>query len=44
MLIFKFDLILFKNMIEVKLNKDVLGLHPKNLISTSLVLEDSSTN
>jgi len=31
-------------MIEVKLNKDVLGLHPKNLISTSLVLEDSSTN
>jgi len=27
----------------VKLNKDVLGLHPKNLTSTSLVLEDSST-
>ncbi len=44
MLILKFDLILFKNLIEVKLNKDVLGLHPKNLTSTSLVLEDSSTD
>jgi hypothetical protein len=42
MLILKFDLILFKNLIEVKLNKDVLGLHPKNLTNTSLVLEDSS--
>jgi len=43
MLILKFDLILFKSLIEVKLNKDVLGLHPKNLTSTSsLVLEDSS--
>jgi hypothetical protein len=41
MLILKFDLILFKSLIEVKLNKDVLGLHPKSLISTSLVLEDS---
>jgi len=44
MLILKFDLILFKSLIEVKLNKDVLGLHPKNLTSTSLVLEDSFTN
>jgi hypothetical protein len=44
MLILKFDLILFKSLIEMKLNKDVLGLHPKNLTSTSLVLEDSSTN
>jgi hypothetical protein len=44
MLILKFNLILFKNLIEVKLNKDVLGLHPKNFISTSLVLEDSFTN
>jgi hypothetical protein len=44
MLILKFDLILFKNMIKVKLNKDVLGLHPKNLTSTSLVLENSSTD
>jgi hypothetical protein len=44
MLILKFDLIIFKNLIEVKLNKDVLGLHPKNLTSTSLVLEDSSIN
>jgi len=26
----------------VELNKDVLRLHPKNLTSTSLVLEDSS--
>jgi len=43
MLILKFDLILFKILIELKLNKDVLGLHPKNLKSTSLVLEDSST-
>jgi len=43
MLILEFDLILFKSLIEVKLNKDVLGLHPKNLTSTSLVLEDSST-
>jgi len=42
MLILKFDLILFKSLLEVKLNKDVLGLHPKNLTSTSLVLEDSS--
>jgi hypothetical protein len=31
MLILKFDLILFKSLIEVKLNKDVLGLHPKIL-------------
>jgi hypothetical protein len=44
MLILKFDLILFKSLIEVKLNKNVLGLHPKNLTSTSLVLEDSSTD
>jgi hypothetical protein len=44
MLIFKFDFILFKSLIEVKLNKDVLELHPKNLRSTSLVLEDSFTN
>jgi len=44
MLILKFDLILFKSLIEVKLNKDVLGLHPKNLTSTSLVLEDSFTD
>jgi len=44
MLILKFDLILFKSLIEMKLNKDVLGQHPKNLISTSLVLEDSSTD
>jgi hypothetical protein len=43
MLILKFELILFRSLIEVKLNKDVLGLHPKNLISTSLVFEDSST-
>jgi hypothetical protein len=43
MLILKFELILFKNLIEMKLNKDVLGLHPKNLTSTSLVLEASST-
>jgi hypothetical protein len=43
MLILKFELILFKILIEVKLNKDVLRLHLKNLISTSLVLEDSST-
>jgi hypothetical protein len=40
MLILKFELILFKSLIEVKLNKDVLRLHPKNLTSTSLVLED----
>jgi hypothetical protein len=38
MLILKFELILFRSLIEVKLNKDVLGLHPKNLISISLVL------
>jgi hypothetical protein len=44
MLILKFELILFKSLIEVKLNKDGLGLHPKNLTSTSLVLEDSSTD
>jgi hypothetical protein len=44
MLILKFELILFKNLIEVKLNKDILGLHPKNLTSTSLMLEDSSTD
>jgi len=44
MLIFKFDLILFKILIEMKLNKNVLGLYPKNLISTSLVFEDSSTD
>jgi hypothetical protein len=37
-------LILFKSLIEMKLNKDVLGLHPKNLTSTSLVLEDCSTD
>jgi hypothetical protein len=43
MLILKFDLIIFKSLIEVKLNKDVLGLYPKNLTSTSLVLKDSST-
>jgi len=44
MLILRFELIIFKSLIEVKLNKDVLGLHPKNLTSTSLVLEDSSTD
>jgi hypothetical protein len=44
MLILKFELILFRSLIEVKLNKDVVGLHPKNLRSTSLVLEDSFTN
>ncbi len=44
MLIFKFELILFRSLIEVKLNKDVLGLHPKNLTSTALVLEDFSTD
>jgi len=44
MLILKFELILFRSLIEVKLNKDVLGLHPKNLTSTSLVLEIFSTN
>ncbi len=44
MLILKFDLILFKNLIDVKLNKDVLGLHLKIFTSTSLVLEDSSTD
>jgi len=44
MLILKFGLIPFKSLIEVKLNKDVLGLHPKSLTSTSLVLEDSSTD
>jgi len=44
MLILRFDLILFKRLIEVKVNKDVLGLHSKNLTSTSLVLEDSSTD
>jgi len=44
MLILKFELILFKSLIEVKLNKDVLGLHPKNLTSTSLMLENSSTD
>jgi hypothetical protein len=44
MLILKFELILFKNLIEVKLNKNILGLHPKNLTSTSLMLEDSSTD
>jgi hypothetical protein len=37
-------LILFQSLIEVELNKDVLGLHPKNPTSTSLVLEDHSTN
>jgi len=42
MLLLKFDLILFKILIKMKLNKDVLGLHPKNLTSTSLVLEDFS--
>jgi hypothetical protein len=41
MLILKFELILFRSLIEVKQNKDVLKLHPKNLTSTSLVLEDS---
>jgi len=44
MLILKFELILFKSLIEVKLNKYVLGLHPKNLTSSSLVLEDFSTD
>jgi len=44
MLILKFELILFRSLIEVKLNKDVLGLHPNNLTSTSLVFEDSSTD
>ncbi len=44
MLIFKFDLIIFKSLIEVKLNKNVLGLHPKNLTSTSLVFDESSTD
>ncbi len=44
MLILKFELSLFKSMIEVKLNKDVLGLHPKNLTSTSLVFEEFSTD
>jgi hypothetical protein len=44
MLTFQFELILFKSLIEVKLNKVVLGLHPKNPTSTSLVLEDSSTD
>ncbi len=44
MLILKFELILFRSLTEVKLNKDVLGLHPKNLTSTSLVFEDSSTD
>jgi hypothetical protein len=44
MLILKFELILFRSLIEVKLNKDVLGLHLKNLTSTSLVLEDSFTD
>jgi hypothetical protein len=29
-------------MIKWELNKDVLGLHPKNPTSTLLVLEDSS--
>jgi hypothetical protein len=43
-LILKFELILFKSLIELELNKDVLGLHLKNLTSTSLVLEDSSTD
>jgi len=43
MLILKFELILFKTLIEMKLNKYVLVLHPKNLTSTSLALEDSST-
>jgi hypothetical protein len=43
MLILKFELILFRSLIGVKLNKDALGLHPKNLTSTSLVLKDSST-
>jgi len=44
MLILKFELILFRSLIEMKLNKYVLGLHPKNLTSTSLVFEDSSTD
>jgi hypothetical protein len=44
MLILKFNLILFKSLIKMKLNKDVLRLHPKNLTSTSLVLEDSFTD
>ncbi len=44
MLTLKFELILLKSLIEVKLNKDVLRLHPKNLTSASLVLEDSSTD
>jgi len=43
MLILKFELILLKTLIKVKLNKDVLVLHPKNLTSKSLALEDSST-
>jgi hypothetical protein len=34
MLILKFEFILFKSLIEVKLNKDVVGLHPKNLTNT----------
>ncbi len=37
-------LILSQSLVEVKLNKDVLGLHPKNPTSTSLVLEDHSTD
>jgi hypothetical protein len=44
MLILKFNLILFKSLIEMKLNKDVLELHPKNLTNTSLMLEDSFTD
>jgi hypothetical protein len=44
MLYLSLVLILFKSLIEVKLNKDVLELHPKNRTSTSLVLEDSSTD
>jgi hypothetical protein len=43
-LIIKFDLDSIQEVDRSGLNKDVLGLHPKNLTSTSLVFEDYSTN
>jgi hypothetical protein len=44
LLLLRLVLILFQSLVEVKLNKDVLGLHPKNPTRTSLVLEDHSTD
>jgi hypothetical protein len=44
MLLLKFDFDSILKSGRSELNKDLLGLHPKNPTSTSLVLEDSSTD